>query len=62
MTDFEEAHVSAFKAVFVDANVARCWFLDAQAVIKNSAMQKFGIRGAYQIVLTWEIPSVAYLK
>ena len=45
MADFEEAPVAAFKSVYVDANVAGCWFHYAQAIIKR--VQKIGIRDAY---------------
>jgi len=35
MADFEEAPVAAFKSVYVDANIAGCWFHYAQVIIKR---------------------------
>jgi len=45
MADLEEAPVAAFKSVYVDANVAGCWFHYAQAITKR--VQKIGLRDAY---------------
>ena len=37
--------MAAFKSVYVDADVAGCWFHYAQAIIKR--VQKIGLRDAY---------------
>ena len=61
MADLEEAPVAAFKSVYVDANVAGCWFHYAQAVTKR--VQKISLRDAYHTdaEVGDTVPCAAYL-